>query len=145
MTAQPNHCVVLQPSGKVCKCCHNHSRGPAAARNTGAGVVTTGWIAFIDADTSPDPGWIADLMGRIEHLDRSAAAEADHVVVAAPRIYPLTGSGWGGWFEQRVCALDLGGVPSDVGVGQTVSYVPSAALLRFRPDPFARWVVSTNR
>jgi hypothetical protein len=58
-----------------------------------------------------------------------SSAEAARVVLAAPRIYPLPGSGSAAWFEERVCALDLGGVPADVGVGKTVSYVPSAAML----------------
>ncbi|QNK80334.1 mycofactocin biosynthesis glycosyltransferase MftF [Nakamurella sp. PAMC28650] len=108
---------------------HPVSRGPGAARNTGAALVTTSWIAFLDADTRPDPGWIAALKGRIDQSDHTASQERNRVVLAAPRIYPLPGSGWGGWFENRVCALDLGGVPSDVGVGRTVSYVPSAAML----------------
>ena len=51
------------------------------------------------------------------------------MVLAAPRIYPLPGTGSAAWFEERVCALDLGGTPADVGVGRAVSYVPSAALL----------------
>lgn len=105
----------------------DQSRGPAAARNAGAAIVRTPWIAFLDADTVPDENWIDQLKGRITPID--CEASADRVVVAAPRIYPLPGSGLGAWFEQRVCALDLGGSPSDVGVGKTVSYVPSAALL----------------
>jgi hypothetical protein len=62
------------------------------------------------------------------HL-RQPASKAERVVLAAPRIYPLPGSGTAAWFEERVCALDLGGVTADVGVGKAVSYVPSAALL----------------
>ncbi len=108
---------------------HNRSRGPAAARNAGAALVRTPWIAFIDADTMPDDNWIAELRGRIEGLQGPAGAPGERVILAAPRIYPLPGSGLGGWFEQRVCALDLGAAPCDVGIGKTVSYVPSAALL----------------
>jgi len=108
---------------------HPVSRGPGAARNTGAAQVLTPWMAFLDADTQPDPGWIMELKGRIDQADNTASLERDRIVLAAPRIYPLPGSGWVGWFENRACALDLGGGQSDVGIGKTVSYVPSAAML----------------
>ena len=109
---------------------HHRSRGPAAARNAGAALVCTQWIAFLDADTLPDADWIAAIMGHLRfHTKEAGRAGANRVVLAAPRIYPLPGAGPAAWFEQRVCALDLGGTPSDVGIGRTVSYVPSAALL----------------
>ena len=108
---------------------HETSRGPGAARNTGAAQVRTPWIAFLDADTRPDPDWLWELKGRIDQADGVGSADVGRVVLAAPRIHALPAPGWGGWFEQRVCALDLGGTPSDVGIGEPVSYVPSAALL----------------
>lgn len=113
---------------------HHHSRGPAAARNAGAEMVRTPWIAFLDADTIPDENWIAELKGRIDaaasgRSSDPAAPRSERVVLAAPRIYALPGPGVAAWFEQRVCALDLGSAPADVGVGRTVSYVPSAAML----------------
>lgn len=107
---------------------HEQSRGPAAARNAGAAAARTPWIAFIDADTIPDPDWIDRLKAQVL---ATATIDGDPVpvVVAAPQIVPLGGSGAGGWFEQQVCALDLGHTPSEVGPGRAVSYVPSAALL----------------
>jgi mycofactocin system glycosyltransferase len=105
---------------------HERSRGPAAARTAGATQVDTPWIAFLDADTIPDPEWIAQLKA---HAADSNGDGERPVVLAAPQIVPLPGSGSGGWFEQRVCALDLGRDPSDVGPGRAVSYVPSAAML----------------
>lgn len=107
---------------------HETSRGPAAARNAGAATVDTPWIAFLDADTIPDPQWIGRLKAQI-HTTASADGSAARVVLAAPQIVALAGSGSGGWFEQRVCALDLGHTPSEVGPGRAVSYVPSAAML----------------
>lgn len=110
---------------------HESSRGPAAARNAGAAAARTPWIAFLDADTIPDPQWIDRLKARVT-VDDGATT----VVLAAPQIVPLDGAGSGGWFERRVCALDLGDTPSEVGPGRPVSYVPSAALL-VRAESFA--------
>ena len=107
---------------------HDRSKGPAAARNAGAAVAQTPWIAFIDADTIPDHGWIDRLKAQVADTS-TGDGEPVRVVLAAPQIVPLAGSGSGGWFEQRVCALDLGHTPSEVGPGRAVSYVPSAAML----------------
>ena len=121
---------------------HERSRGPAAARNAGAAAARTPWIAFLDADTIPDPRWIDRLKAQIAEtsatIDDGArgAGAGGPVVLAAPQIVPLPGSGSGGWFEQRVCALDLGHTPSEVGPGRAVSYVPSAAML-VHADSFA--------
>lgn len=114
---------------------HDRSRGPAAARNAGAAAARTPWVAFVDADTIPDPLWIDRLKAQIV-TTRGDGGDAQEVVLAAPQIVPLAGTGSGGWFEQRVCALDLGHTPSEVGPGRAVSYVPSAAML-VRADTFA--------
>ena len=47
--------------------------GPGAARNLALGAVETGWVAFLDADTLPAPGWLAA-------LERVAAADLLDVV-----------------------------------------------------------------
>lgn len=107
---------------------NDRSTGPAAARNAGAAAAGTPWIAFIDADTIPDHQWIDRLKAEMAGTTTSDG-DAARVVLAAPQIVPLAGAGSGGWFEQRVCALDLGRTPSEVGPGRAVSYVPSAAML----------------
>ena len=45
---------------------------PAGARNAGAGIVRTPWIAFLDADTVPDENWIAEMKGRITPIHNAA-------------------------------------------------------------------------
>ena len=121
--------ALATPDGRVQVLRHDSSRGPAAARNAGAAVVSTPWIAFLDADTMPADNWIGELLGRIQRLQEGNSAPTDPIVLAAPRIHPLPGSGLGAWFEERACALDLGSAPSEVGIGRPVSYVPSAAML----------------
>jgi GT2 family glycosyltransferase len=52
-------------------------RGPAAARNLGAGAASGAVVAFTDDDCRPDPAWIESLLGAI-----SAGAD----VVAGPTV-----------------------------------------------------------
>jgi len=44
--------------------------GPAAARNAGAARARGAWLAFIDDDCTPDPGWLAALVRELERDDR---------------------------------------------------------------------------
>jgi GT2 family glycosyltransferase len=39
----------------------DENRGPGAARNLGLAQVETGWVAFLDADMLPGPGWVERL------------------------------------------------------------------------------------
>jgi mycofactocin system glycosyltransferase len=104
---------------------HEASLGPAAARNSGLRAVATPFVAFLDSDCVPRPGW----------LDRLAPHLADpRLAVVAPRIVALPGAGKG-WFaryEAAVSALDMGPRAAVVRPGSAVSYVPSAALLARR-------------
>ena len=103
---------------------HSASRGPAAARNTGLAAVTTPFVAFVDSDCVPAPGWLDRLQ---PHLTDPRLA------LVAPRIVPLQhGAGWLGAYEATSSALDMGPEPAPVRPWSAVSYVPSAALLARR-------------
>ncbi len=91
------------------------SGGPGVARNDGLREVETEFVAFLDSDTVPPPGWIDALAG---HFDDP------RVAAVAPRVRALGG----------------GRSPLDMGPGRKVAYVPSAALVVRREalpvDPF---------
>ena len=99
-------------------------RGPAAARNAGAAVATTPYLALLDSDVVPVPGWLGRLR---RHLEDPAVA------VVAPRVLGLPGEpGRGGWlhrYEAVRSSLDLGPRPAAVRPHGQVAYLPSAALL----------------
>lgn len=57
---------------------HGPRRGPAANRNRGAGMAVGEWIAFVDDDCEPQPGW----------LDALAAAAAGCDVVEGRTLAP---------------------------------------------------------
>lgn len=49
--------------------------GPGAARNHGLTQVTTAWVAFLDADTVPGPGWLAILLAVAAEPDGPAGPD----------------------------------------------------------------------
>jgi mycofactocin system glycosyltransferase len=104
---------------------HNTSRGPGAARNAGANLATTCWVAFIDADIAPGPDWLSALLAPVNDPD---------VIAVAPRIVNEQRRGWAGLVETWSGALDQGATPSDVGPGRSISYVTTAVLLVRRAD-----------
>ncbi|WP_231974380.1 mycofactocin biosynthesis glycosyltransferase MftF [Pseudonocardia sp. HH130630-07] len=111
---------------------HATPRGPAAARNAGLAAAMTPFVAFLDSDVVPEPGWLPPLLA---HLADPA------VGLVAPRIVALDPGGDGGphgWhglrglvgrYEAVRSSLDLGPDPAPVVPRSRVAYVPSAALL----------------
>ena len=59
-------------------------RGPAAARNTGRRAARAEWIAFLDDDVVPEPGWAARLLEDLRGLAPGVAGSQGRIVVPLP-------------------------------------------------------------
>jgi histidinol-phosphate phosphatase family protein len=59
-------------------------RGPAAARNAGWRAAGAPWIAFLDDDVMPPPGWLARLRDDLRGLPADVAASQGRVRVPLP-------------------------------------------------------------
>jgi mycofactocin system glycosyltransferase len=100
---------------------HERSRGPAAARNTGAAACGTDFVAFLDSDVVPRRGWLEALLG---HFCDPAVA------LVAPRIVGLEkADNLIARYEAVRSSLDLGHREAPVVPYGPVSYVPSAAII----------------
>jgi mycofactocin glycosyltransferase len=95
--------------------------GPGAARNTALGRVTSEFVAFLDSDCLPRPGWIENLAGHF--ADPLVGAVAPRVTAA---LAPVT---WCGRYATACSGLDLGSRPGRVAPRTAVAYVPTAALV----------------
>jgi mycofactocin system glycosyltransferase len=95
--------------------------GPAAARNTGLAHCATPFVAFVDSDCRPEPGWLERLL---PHFRDPAVA------VVAPRIVPdREAQGWLAPYEAVRSSLDLGPRPGPVVPRSRIAYVPSATVV----------------
>ena len=59
-------------------------RGPAAARNAGLAAATANWVAFLDDDVIPEPGWRAALAADVADLGPEVAGSQGRVHVPRP-------------------------------------------------------------
>lgn len=100
---------------------HASARGPAAARNTGWQRASTELVAFLDADSAPEPGWLTSVLPLFDD---------PRVAAVAPRVRSeVGGCGPIAEYEQDHSSLDLGPDPAAVRPMSRVSYVPTAALV----------------
>jgi histidinol-phosphate phosphatase family protein len=60
------------------------ARGPAAARNVGWRATATPWVAFLDDDVRPGPGWAAGLAADLAGLAPSVAGSQGRLRVPLP-------------------------------------------------------------
>jgi mycofactocin system glycosyltransferase len=100
---------------------HPHSRGPAAARNSGLAASKTGFVAFLDSDVVPRRGWLEALLGHF--CDPTVALVAPRIVGLVQTDHIVAR------YEAVRSSLDLGQREAPVIPYTSVSYVPSAAII----------------
>jgi hypothetical protein len=61
------------------------ARGPAAARNLGWRASAAEWIAFLDDDVVPAPGWVEHLLDDLRDLEPDVAGSQGRIRVPVPR------------------------------------------------------------
>jgi mycofactocin system glycosyltransferase len=113
----------VAPTARVLR--HPTAQGPAAARNAGLQAAGTPFVAFLDSDCVPRPGWLGRLRAHL--VDPRLAMVAPRVVAL-----PAGRRSWVTPYEDALSALDMGPVPAPVRPMSAVSYVPSVALLARR-------------
>jgi mycofactocin system glycosyltransferase len=95
-------------------------RGPAAARNTGAGFASGEILAFIDSDCTASPEWLTELIGAFEDEQVSAVGGwVDGLHSASPLDR----------YEAVMSSLNLGGRERSGDAGEDTFYLPSCNLL----------------
>ena len=97
--------------------------GPAAARNDGWRATGAEFIAFVDANCEPHPGWLDVLLPHFG--DPAVAAVAPRITAARPAGTPA----WLAAYEAVRSPLDLGPREANVRPRSPVAYVPTAALV----------------
>ncbi len=117
--ASPVPVVLDSDDGRVTVVRLDSNIGPAGARNRGLDTVSTGAVAFVDADVIVDAATVSGVAG---HLRR------ERVAAVAPRVRGAGGPGILARHEARLCPLDMGSEPSWVRDSARVRYVPSACL-----------------
>jgi histidinol-phosphate phosphatase family protein len=77
--------IDVGPPGLDVRVLEGEARGPAAARNRGWREARAEWVAFLDDDVMPAPGWRAALAADLEGLDGTVAGSQGVIRVPLPR------------------------------------------------------------
>ncbi|MDP9861511.1 MULTISPECIES: glycosyltransferase family 2 protein [Streptosporangium] len=78
------------PAGGRIRVLRTGGRGPAAARNAGWRAARTPWIAFLDDDVVPQPGWAEALRADLAGLPEEVAGSQGRIEVPLPAGRRLT-------------------------------------------------------
>ena len=101
--------------------------GPGVARQRGLDAVDTPFVAFLDADVTPEAGWLEALLPHF--VDDGVALVAPRVRAAEPDAQSSTVARACARFEGLRGPLDLGPQRARIRAASRVSYVPAAALV----------------
>ena len=83
--ATPLPIPALRRIGPLLRVVAGRAAGPAAARNRGWRFARSTWIAFLDDDVVPRPGWFADLLVDLDAARAAGdAGTAGHIEVPLP-------------------------------------------------------------
>jgi len=96
--------------------------GPGAARNSALASIESEFVAFLDSDCLPPPGWIEAVAGHFR--DPLVAAVAPRIVADVGDLPAAAGR-----YMAARSPLDLGDRAAMVAPMAPVSYVPTAALV----------------
>jgi histidinol-phosphate phosphatase family protein len=74
----------IGPAAADFRVVRGRAEGPAAARNLGWRTCTASWVAFLDDDVVPEPGWRGRLARDLEALAADVAGSQGRIVVPLP-------------------------------------------------------------